>query len=1736
MLSPRVRKLCNPISVFLCLCILLTSLPRSMYRPLRRYTPAAASVGQPLQRIPVGQEPENAPLPVMDSGRSGPVVPQYPYDPPPRRPGLAALLPLSGQTAPRVTLHRTLGAAVAMAPGWHLVSLPEQPADTDPAVALASIAGQYARVYAYDGCDVVDPWKLYDPSDPAASDLVAIDHTMGLWIEMTAPGTLEVAGTRPERTDIPLCEGWNLVGYPQAMALPLAGAFRSIEGKYDRVFAWDLTDVDDPWTFHDVEAPSWANYLRTVKPGWGYWVHATEDTTLVVTKPITPPEMDVPGCIAEPTNLSTVSGQVNVVLDEDVTLYGVTVDYWPVNDLDAYEVLATGMDGIGGSTLATLDTTVLANNSYAIRVSGTEESGKQQACGVMVTVEGEYKPGRVRFTVTDLTVPVVGLPIAIGRTYDSLERKQVGEFGHGWSLAIANPKLEVDPDHNVTLAMPNGRRVTFYFAPQVVWGFVIPRYVPEAGVYGRLEANGCDLAVASSGKYFCFPGGPYQESISAYTYEDPYGREFVIGTDGKLRSIKDLNDNMLTFTPDGITSSAGGLEVTFTRDAEDRITAITDPMGNVYRYEYNAAGDLVSVHMPGVEVPLRYAYNADHYFLSAVDPRGNTIIEDTYYPDGRLLSETDALGNAFLYEYDLDTRTTILTNPDLGTVTTVRDGYGNVVSRTDPLNQTTTYTYDANHNLLSYTDALSRTTCFTYDDKGNQTSTTDPLRNTRYTTYNRYGGPTSEVDALGNIRTIAYNPWYMPITISDDLGLLGGYTWDSHGSPLTFADGNDTVTGYAYDTHGNLIDVTDPLSHTTAYTYDLLGRKVSHTDALSNTTHYEYDPLGHVTAVTNTLGLVTCYEYDTNGNLTAVVDTGGRRTEYVYDTANWLECVDYPDGANESYTYDWRGNVLTHEDRAGRITRYRYDLAGQLISVTYADGTPDAGTVSYAYDDAGCTVAQTDPLGHTTAYTYDDASRLIQVTDPLSRTMTYEYDANGRRTAEIDPLGHRIEFAYDVRGRLTVTTYPDGTTVRQSYDGASRLISRADQAGKVTAYGYDDAGRLLSVTNPMSQTTGYEYDAVGNLRFITDANLRQTGFEYDALGRRVRKTWPEGSFETFRYDAAGNPVEHRLADGHVNAFAYDDMDRLTRVDYFDGQVMTFGYTAGGLRETVTDGRGVTTYVYDNRSRVTQITQPDGRIVAYTYDAAGKRLSMTTPAGTVTYGYDAADQLATVTDPEGRAFTYTYNDAGLQTQLSYPNGVTVDYSYDQLDRLTGVVQRKGGVTLASYTYTLGPAGNRLSVVEMDGSSVAWTYDDAYRLVRETRLDSGGAVITQTAYTYDPVGNRLSRVINGQTTSYMYNELDQLIGVGTAQYTYDGRGNLVQTADGAEVTAYTWDAADRLVAVTLPDGTGIGYGYDADGRRVVQTVGGQATHYLWDEASPYGDVVLETDEGGTVGYVLGGTELLLQNRDDMVSYYLHDGQGSVRALADTDGNVTDQYSYTAFGELLEHQGTTGNAYLYTGQQYDALTGLYSLRVRHYAPAAGRFLSRDTAEVVLNDPGEFNRYTYVANDPINAVDPTGLQGLFEYSQTDQESEENTAAAGEETGEATSNLLLQSKVSTEIVTSQQASVLDSLYGFHESIPGAGGGVCQPTAIKTAIEMQGLPRAVMEIPEINHVVVGVLREGQVIVVDNTIVSGSLYGSNIPMAEFLSNLAAAEGVSPTVVVWSNETLLTALKVLGVIPW
>jgi RHS repeat-associated protein len=106
------------------------------------------------------------------------------------------------------------------------------------------------------------------------------------------------------------------------------------------------------------------------------------------------------------------------------------------------------------------------------------------------------------------------------------------------------------------------------------------------------------------------------------------------------------------------------------------------------------------------------------------------------------------------------------------------------------------------------------------------------------------------------------------------------------------------------------------------------------------------------------------------------------------------------------------------------------------------------------------------------------------------------------------------------------------------------------------------------------------------------------------------------------------------------------------------------------------------------------------------------------------------------------------------------------------------------------------------------------------------------------------------------------------------------------------------------------------------------------------------------------------------------YHADGLGSVRALTDAAGLVTDTYVTDPYGVPGTGAGSSTQPFGYTGEQRDGETGFMHLRARGYDPATGRFLQRDPVAGAAQIPSTLNRYAYVLNNPVNYTDPSGLR----------------------------------------------------------------------------------------------------------------------------------------------------------------
>ncbi len=300
------------------------------------------------------------------------------------------------------------------------------------------------------------------------------------------------------------------------------------------------------------------------------------------------------GWLLNPVNDGSVSGPVPVTLIAGIMLTGGTLSYYPANRPDLAVTLLSPTTGAG--QIGVFDTTLLNNGAYFLVLNATNSQGQSQISQVLVTAVGDYKPGRVTATITDLTVPAPGLPIQIQRTYDSLTRGTSSDFGFGWRLGV-NIQTTISPAGDVTLTL-NGRSRTFYFTPppnSVFTAYYTPQYTAEPGLFGSLVNTGdnCNGVLIKVGNIWeCAinnAGSVYQ--AAGYQYRDPYGRVYTLGSDGTLQAVRDLNGNTLTITPAGI-ASTNGLSVPFVRDTAGRITKITDTLGNVYLYGYDTSGNL----------------------------------------------------------------------------------------------------------------------------------------------------------------------------------------------------------------------------------------------------------------------------------------------------------------------------------------------------------------------------------------------------------------------------------------------------------------------------------------------------------------------------------------------------------------------------------------------------------------------------------------------------------------------------------------------------------------------------------------------------------------------------------------------------------------------------------------------------------------------------------------------------------------------------------------------------------------------------------------------------------------------------------------------------------------------------------------------------------------------------------------------------------------------------------------
>jgi RHS repeat-associated protein len=258
-----------------------------------------------------------------------------------------------------------------------------------------------------------------------------------------------------------------------------------------------------------------------------------------------------------------------------------------------------------------------------------------------------------------------------------------------------------------------------------------------------------------------------------------------------------------------------------------------------------------------------------------------------------------------------------------------------------------------------------------------------------------------------------------------------------------------------------------------------------------------------------------------------------------------------------------------------------------------------------------------------------------------------------------------------------------------------------------------------------------------------------------------------------------------------------------------------------------------------------------------------------------------------------------------------------------------------------------------------------------------------------------------------TDYIYNEGS---GDVSTSYTFNGglvtgdsTGKLVawdvnngrQTSrlglvPAASTIVYDWEGRLRQGKTGLSDSR-IEAKYTPDGARVAKKriLNGNAVYshkYIVDIAGEVAEIllVLDADRDNLIikSYIYANGQVLAQQNGNHTAnkyFYLHDRLGSVREVINTEGEVVRQYTYGPFGQTIEESSAgpqaPSNAFMFTGQWYDAEIAQYYLRARQYDPQLMRFTGRDPVRGQFEESMTMHRYLYCLNNPINYTDPEGL-----------------------------------------------------------------------------------------------------------------------------------------------------------------
>lgn len=613
-----------------------------------------------------------------------------------------------------------------------------------------------------------------------------------------------------------------------------------------------------------------------------------------------------------------------------------------------------------------------------------------------------------------------------------------------------------------------------------------------------------------------------------------------------------------------------------------------------------------------------------------------------------------------------------------------------------------------------------------------------------------------------------------------------------------------------------------------------------------------------------------------------------------------------------------------------------------------------------------------------TAFSYDVLDRVLTKTTPDGTVTQYEYQ--GLKTtihADVNGQDQTTSQWKDVLGNLRKVQDNMGNVTAYEYDPFNNLIEMTDPAGNVTTVTYDQYGRKMSMDDPDMGHWEYDYNALGELIWQKNAKNQIVTMQYDKLGRMIERDEPEGT-STWSYDAAPGKGIGKLykvtgpaGSGYEKVHSYDSLGRTQAVTT---TILFEDYTLN--------------YTYDNFSRLETIAYPTGFSTRNVYDGKGSLIRMENASTGIMY-WELSDM----------------NAHGQVTQEQVGNGLDTIRSYKPETGRLASIRTGSTASVQNWNYVYDSLGN---LEERNENTLGFTetfqYDDLNRLTQASSSYHGSI-----SYTYDAIGNITSKTGFGDYTygpnytggnTYTCNgtELDLSSSTGGPhaatvvlndttcdlhKYRYDANGNMIE-GDGRDIT---YSSFNKPIDISQ-GGQYSTFQYAPDRSRIVQTSSAGTTVYL-GRSNSGSSYEKKTKDGVTshIHYLYGGTGLIgtytsRDNSTEDTRYFHKDYLGSIDVITDENGAVVERLSYSPFGERRSAPCNDGTCTLlssvtlvgFTGHEHIDEVGLIHMNGRVYDPVLSRFLSAAPIIQAASNTQNLNRYSYVLNNPLAAIDPSG------------------------------------------------------------------------------------------------------------------------------------------------------------------